>query len=212
MVEHYKQEGTKPGCGGFIVLICNMCRFAIQLQTRETWLRQFLGCHDPWLQFQQTLLEATKQSVRKYTVWEDEDEDEDDEGIDLGSSYAKGLGFAADAPIDDTQTKKKKRKKSKKKVKSNNNNNTATNNDTSQTKEDQKFWSKTKKGLSDSMEHSVINPEQDKESQKYLKSVRGEIEKENKKAAKKKKPSENDTPIDLSFWNEITSGLDEGKK
>lgn len=123
MIEQY--SSTEPsGSRGFIIVMCNTLRLAADLQPQGGYLRHYLNSHDLWKQFLNQLREDTLLQQKKYDdliYMPDmmEDELEEDLGIDLGSAYARSLGFeeneGAQIPESPSKTRKKKAKKNKKK-------------------------------------------------------------------------------------------------
>jgi len=123
MIEQYKSPELS-GTRGFIIVMCNTLRFAAELQPLTGFLRHYMISHDGWKAFVITLRTDTQVQIKRYEdviyAPEGEDEDEDEGGIDLGSAYARSLGFdeAPPAPEESPKTPIKKKKKKPKKKKS----------------------------------------------------------------------------------------------
>jgi len=122
MIEHYKSNDPTDS-RGFILLIANTLRLGADLQPPSGWLRHYLLSHDPWKQFLPILRHDTELQLKRYNdittdmIEDDEEGFDEDLDIDLGSAYAKSLGFEEEAPEEDLtpKRKKKKSKRSKKK-------------------------------------------------------------------------------------------------
>lgn len=122
MIEQYKAP-EPTGTRGFIVVMCNTLRFAAELQPPTGFLKHYLTSHDGWRAFLPQLRSDTLLQIKKYDdlIYIGEDDlDEEDGGIDLGSGYARSLGFDEQAPTPvespkNGASKKKKKKKPKKK-------------------------------------------------------------------------------------------------
>jgi len=120
MIDHYKS--SEPSAArGFIIVMCNTLRFAADLQPTTGYLRHFLVSHDIWKQFLTTLRADTLLQQKRYDdliympeLAEDE-ADEDENGIDLGSAYARSLGFDELPPAATTDSPSKTARKKKKK-------------------------------------------------------------------------------------------------
>jgi len=119
VIEHYK--GTEQtDARGFILLIANTLRLGSDLQPPSGWLRHYLLSHDPWKQFLPILRHDTEMQLKRYQditsdMIEDEEEGFDEDlDIDLGSAYARSLGFEEEAPDEEPITPKKKKKSKKK--------------------------------------------------------------------------------------------------
>jgi len=132
MIDHYKSSESSAA-RGFIIVMCNTLRFAADLQPTTGYLKHFLVSHDIWKQFlpnlrSDTLLQQKRYDDLIYMPELAEDEaDEDENGIDLGSAYARSLGFDELAPMANatdspskTSRKKKKKKMQKRLSKLNN--------------------------------------------------------------------------------------------
>jgi len=119
VLTHFKTPESKDS-RGFILMILNTMRFASDLQRSATgWLKQYVMSHDCWKSFVPELRQLTKEQMKRYTTeLIEEEEAEFDEGIDLGSAYARSLGFDQDAPLPPTPEPPKKKGKKKKKSKS----------------------------------------------------------------------------------------------
>eukprot|EP01114_Cavostelium_apophysatum_P004845 TRINITY_DN1525_c0_g1_i1.p1 TRINITY_DN1525_c0_g1~~TRINITY_DN1525_c0_g1_i1.p1 ORF type:complete len:665 (-),score=256.94 TRINITY_DN1525_c0_g1_i1:84-2078(-) len=126
MIEQYKSPELS-GNRGFIVVMCNTLRFAADLQASTDYLRHYLTSHDVWKGFLTQLRAETTLQQKRYDdlvfVSEDGEEEEDEGGIDLGSAYARSLGFDELPPvpqpaIESPKTTRKKKNKKKKKSKS----------------------------------------------------------------------------------------------
>lgn len=123
VIEHYRSNDPTDA-RGFILLIANTLRLGSDLQLPSGWLRHYLLSHDPWKQFLPILRHDTEMQLKRYNDitsdmidGEEEGFDEDLE-IDLGSAYARSLGFEEEAPGESpspTRKRKPKKKKSKKK-------------------------------------------------------------------------------------------------
>jgi len=121
MIEQYKSPELS-GTRGFIIVMCNTLRFASELQPPTGFLRHYMTSHDGWKAFVSTLRTDTQVQIKRYEdviyAPEGEDEDEDEGGIDLGSAYARSLGFdeaPPQLPDESPKAPKKKKKKAKKK-------------------------------------------------------------------------------------------------
>jgi len=124
MIEHYKSN-EPTDARGFILLIANTFRLGSDLQPPSGWLRHYLLSHDPWKTFLPILRHDTEMQLKRYNditsdmIEEEEEGFDEDLDIDLGSAYARSLGFEEEAPEEEIHTppkkKKKKTKKSKKK-------------------------------------------------------------------------------------------------
>jgi len=122
MIQHYTSN-EQSGSRGFIIVMCNTLRFASDLQSAEGFLRHFLISHSSWKNFVTQLRTDTLQQQKRYEDLMymnemDEEELDEDGGIDLGSAYARSLGFdepASAASVESPKPKKKKSKKMKKK-------------------------------------------------------------------------------------------------
>jgi len=121
VIEHYKGI-EQTDARGFILLIANTLRLGSDLQPPSGWLRHYLLSHDPWKQFLPILRHDTEMQLKRYNdITSDMIDDDDEEGfdedldIDLGSAYARSLGFEEEAPeFEEVVTPKKKKKRSKK--------------------------------------------------------------------------------------------------
>jgi len=126
MIEHYKSP-EQTAARGFILLIANTFRLGADLQPPSGWLRHYLVSHDAWKQWLPTLRTDTQTQLKRYSDITADMLDEEEEGfdedldIDLGSAYARSLGFEEEAPEQEeapsTPKRKKKNKKNKKKKK-----------------------------------------------------------------------------------------------
>jgi hypothetical protein len=117
IIDHYKTEAT--AAKGFIILITNSLRLASDAQAPSEWLRHYLLSHDPWKLFQQTLRQDTETQLKRYSEEGYEEEIEEVE-MDLGSPYARSLGFDKEPIIglgESPNSRKKRRKKHNKKKK-----------------------------------------------------------------------------------------------
>jgi len=117
MIEHYKSN-EPSGVRGFIIVMCNTLRFAADIQLPSAFLRNYINSLDLWKNFLPQLRADTQLQQKRYDdliyMPEMGEEDEDEAGIDLGSSYARSLGFEEDKPLESPNKKKKKKKKNKK--------------------------------------------------------------------------------------------------
>jgi len=125
IIEHYKAP-EQTAARGFILLIANTLRLGADLQPLSGWLKHYLLSHDPWKQWLPTLRHDTQMQLKRYAditadmMDEEEDTFDEDLDIDLGSAYARSLGFEEEAPEETAapltpKTKKKKKKTKKKK-------------------------------------------------------------------------------------------------
>lgn len=124
MIEHYKSP-EQTGARGFILLIANTLRLGADLQPSSGWLRHYLNSHDPWKQWLPQLRHDTQMQLKRYAditadmLDEEEGGFDEDLDIDLGSAYARSLGFEEELPEEEalpsTPKGKKKKKRSKKK-------------------------------------------------------------------------------------------------
>jgi len=122
MIEHYRSS-EPSGSRGFIIVMCNTLRFAADLQLPTEYLRHYLSSLEIWKSFlpqlrADTLVQQKKYDDLIYMTENGDDEVEEDEGIDLGSAYARSLGFEEMGPIVVPESPKKKRNKKKKSKKS----------------------------------------------------------------------------------------------
>lgn len=123
IIRHHR-DVQQTDARGFIILILNSLRFKADMHP-SGFLRHYLASHDAWKAFLPTLREETAKHTRRPLHRDDEDD-----GIDLGSAYAKRLGFTglpepepespATTPVKPagtaaTTSKKKKKKKRKSK-------------------------------------------------------------------------------------------------
>jgi hypothetical protein len=104
MLAHYESPELSDA-RGFILLLLNTMRLKADLLEPSSYLRHFLTSHDLWRQFVPTLRAHTLIQTRKFAdmadefmLDDDDEDDEDDEGIDLGSAYARSLGFEEEHP------------------------------------------------------------------------------------------------------------------
>jgi len=122
LIEYYKTEDSEDA-RGFIIMMLNMVRFAGDIQPSSGWLRRYLASHDAWRLFLTDLREVTIEQMKRYEseMIGDEIDLEFDQGIDIGSAYARSLGFDLEpsmvSPPTPEPTKKKKKKNKKKKEK-----------------------------------------------------------------------------------------------
>jgi len=126
IIECYKSKELNSS-RGYIIMMANTLRLAADLQPVSGTLRHYLTSHDQWKQFLPVLRVDTQQQLRKYSDItglmdedDDEEEEDEDEGIDLGSAYARSLGFQESPPLvmqSPLPTKRKKRKNRKGKKK-----------------------------------------------------------------------------------------------
>lgn len=124
IIEHYKAP-DQTAARGFILLIANTLRLGADLQPSSGWLKHYLLSHDPWKQWLPTLRHDTQMQLKRYAditadmMDEEEDTFDEDLDIDLGSAYARSLGFEEELPEEEasplTPKSKKKKKKNKKK-------------------------------------------------------------------------------------------------
>jgi len=119
MIEQYRSQDLSC-LRGFVILIANTLRLTADLQPSAAYLKRFLVSHSTWKDFLPVLREDTEVQLRRYNdITPEMIEDEDDQGmddldIDIGSAYAKSLGFeeeSAPSPSTDAPKKKKKNKK-----------------------------------------------------------------------------------------------------
>jgi hypothetical protein len=121
MIEHYLSK-EPSGNRGFIIVMCNTLRFAAELQPANGYLKTHINCLDIWKSFLPTLRAETALQQKRYDdlifMPEAEDEDEEEGGIDLGSAYARSLGFdeLPPPPLNESPSKTQ-RKKAKRKAK-----------------------------------------------------------------------------------------------
>jgi len=152
LVDHFSKSSTTDGNRGFILQLCNVLRLQAATLPPSSWLRSFLQSHDPWRKFLPQLRSITEKeqevglgiavpTFRRYLSGQDlqgvpglgVDLDQINEmtdaaeveimSIDLGSAYARSLGFVDDVEysVEDTAggsgghgaSKKKKKKKKK---------------------------------------------------------------------------------------------------
>eukprot|EP01119_Soliformovum_irregulare_P008018 TRINITY_DN2074_c0_g1_i1.p1 TRINITY_DN2074_c0_g1~~TRINITY_DN2074_c0_g1_i1.p1 ORF type:complete len:684 (-),score=225.62 TRINITY_DN2074_c0_g1_i1:92-1897(-) len=124
MIEQYRSE--ELSCvRGFVILIANTLRLTADLQPATAFLKHYLISHSTWKEFLPVLRQDTEVQLRRYQdITPEMIEDEDDQGlddldIDIGSAYAKSLGFEEESlPSPATDAPKKKNKKKNKKKKS----------------------------------------------------------------------------------------------
>jgi len=112
MIEHYKSD-EPSGVRGFIIVMCNTLRFSSDIQLPSAYLRNYVSSHDLWKSFLPQLRADTQLQQKRYDdliYMPEMGEDEDEAGIDLGSSYAKSLGFEEEKPTESPNKKKKKNK------------------------------------------------------------------------------------------------------
>jgi len=153
LISHF-QENNISGCKGYIILLCNIMRLGGDAHPND-FIQSYLLSHDAWKQFLPTLKEITCNIVeRGWSASMDalqlpacigtsfakpplsgspssnlNNLISDPNSIELGSIFARHLGFDPPAEIvpheivNDQQTKKKKRKKKKNKNKNNTNTN-----------------------------------------------------------------------------------------
>jgi len=124
MIDHYRSS-EPSGLRGFILVMCNMVRFAADIQPPTGFFKHYLTSHDSWKQFVSQLRADTQTQQKRYDdliytpdMGDEEYDDEADNGVDLGSVYARSLGFEETTPFqspDSPRNKKKKRKPKKKK-------------------------------------------------------------------------------------------------
>jgi len=119
LIDHYKAPESLDS-RGFIIMICNTLRFSAEIQSPSGWLRRYLGSHESWKSFLPDLRAQTLEQMKRYQsdIYAEEEDAEFDEGIDLGSAYARSLGFDGEPnPIPSPEPQRKKKKKKQKKGK-----------------------------------------------------------------------------------------------
>eukprot|EP01118_Nematostelium_gracile_P013660 TRINITY_DN5190_c0_g1_i1.p1 TRINITY_DN5190_c0_g1~~TRINITY_DN5190_c0_g1_i1.p1 ORF type:complete len:642 (+),score=169.38 TRINITY_DN5190_c0_g1_i1:118-2043(+) len=126
IIEHYRAP-EQTDARGFILLIANTLRLGADLQNSTGWLKHYLASHDPWKSFLPILRHDTEMQLKRYNdITSDMIDEDDEEGgdedldIDLGSNYARSLGFEDEIPeaeVESTTPKKKKKKTKKNKKK-----------------------------------------------------------------------------------------------
>jgi len=118
MIDNYSNISVKTDFKGHILLFCNILRLTGDTQSSDDeYLRRYLNSHSAWRAFLPVLREATFQQTRSLPVTKSLfdkplphvvpksyvrsklDLINDEDNIDLGSSYAKQLGFT-DTPPD----------------------------------------------------------------------------------------------------------------
>eukprot|EP01116_Phalansterium_solitarium_P003915 TRINITY_DN14761_c0_g1_i1.p1 TRINITY_DN14761_c0_g1~~TRINITY_DN14761_c0_g1_i1.p1 ORF type:complete len:637 (-),score=214.27 TRINITY_DN14761_c0_g1_i1:86-1996(-) len=123
LIRHYR-EVPFTDARGHIILICNSLRFRADMQAPSGFLRHYLLSHDAWKAFLPILKDETRKHTRRPLEC---GRPEADEGVELGSEYARRLGFdglpesepePAVAVVTPKTAGCKKKKKKKKKVKS----------------------------------------------------------------------------------------------
>jgi len=111
IIQHFN-EFPKTGCKGFIVMLCNIVRLAAALQPSTGYLRHLINSSILYKSFIPKLKEATEIQLKRYSDMEalesDEEEVVEDMGVDLGSHYARSLGFEQE-PSEDQLTDKQKK-------------------------------------------------------------------------------------------------------
>ena len=116
---------------GAIVKCCNALRLQIQTLSPSAFLRNFLFSHDAWKAFQPELRKITEANrvegmgvplpsdgIDDYAT--PRDEGEEAKGIDIGSTFAREMGFGDEIAWPEEEGKKKKKKKKKRKKKKKN--------------------------------------------------------------------------------------------
>jgi len=119
LIDHYKTPESLDS-RGFIIMICNTLRFSAEIQSPSGWLRRYLGSHESWKSFIPDLRAQTLEQMKRYQsdIYAEEEDSEFDEGIDLGSAYARSLGFDGEPnPLPSPEPQRKKKKKRTKKGK-----------------------------------------------------------------------------------------------
>ncbi|CAM9610735.1 unnamed protein product [Chrysoparadoxa australica] len=135
LADTYMNGEARAPNRGFVLRLCNAIRLQAETLPPGSYLRNFLNSHDTWRAFLPILLECSMKegefgmgfavpSAYCYTaggaVAAPHPERDAPQGIDHGSRYAQGLGFAADIqawPIDPSAKKSRRRKSSKGKKK-----------------------------------------------------------------------------------------------
>jgi len=137
MIKHYQETTVfQSGLRGFILLMCNYLRFTADTLAPSAYLKNFLNSHEQWKDFVIVLREETiRQMVTNYaapvgghinpfaihdtfgmysSATKCKAITPEQVDIDLGSEYAKNLGFEDVKPYS-TPTGAKKKRKSRKK-------------------------------------------------------------------------------------------------
>jgi hypothetical protein len=142
LIEHYRDDGPSASNKGYALQCCNAIRLQAASQSPDAFLRNFLQSHTTWRGFNEELRAQTnlicinglgfdvpQPSMRPNgyapkEAWPMLNEtDEENNGIDLGSEFARSLGFVDDVAWPEEQTsditKKKMKHKNKGKKKGN---------------------------------------------------------------------------------------------
>jgi len=124
MIEHYNKF-PKSALVGHVLDVINLVRLTASLQPAIGYFRTYLNTHVSYRAFYPKLQELTLIQAKKYAdldlLEDSEDEQskmpislktEEDFGMEIGSSFAKRLGFAQDAIPQQPEQPKKQKKKS----------------------------------------------------------------------------------------------------
>jgi hypothetical protein len=110
------EKYPKASSRGFVLNLLNILRLAGDLQPIDGYLHHHLNSHIPYQNILPNLREESLRQLKRYQDLEGMDEEgEEDTGIELGSAFARSLGFDQDPPAVSDKEKKKKKKKKKKK-------------------------------------------------------------------------------------------------
>ncbi|PRP88579.1 hypothetical protein PROFUN_02990 [Planoprotostelium fungivorum] len=118
LIDHFKNpDPCVTASRGILIIMLNALRLAGD-STQDGFIKNYLSSQEAWKSFLPILCDVT---IKQVTPFSDVDEENRDTGIQLGSAFARSLGFDGESPAPvvemDLTSKKKKKKKPKKKKK-----------------------------------------------------------------------------------------------